>query len=732
MIKQISIKDVASYKGNPVVIGEMKKVCFMYGANGSGKTTISRIIKNPESYPTCSIVRDNSDDIEMLVYNKDFKESIFLEDSTMAGVFTMGEGEVEARNEIKEKEGEIKELKHKIEGEKKEVYGKDKKIGLKQELENLQKEFENNCWKIKTSFDSKFKMVFKSHMGSKREFAQQILINVENKSELKSENELIEKYNSVFQSELNKEEFISPIDANILSSFEDNSLFSVAIVGKKDIDIAGLIEKMKSSDWVHEGYVKYYKHNDGICPFCQQQTPQRLMHDFEEYFDESYRENIDKLKRVLDDYERIKESTIALTTNIVNKSDRIEVDKFLVLTERLKSLTSENMNLINLKIDEPSRKINLKKSKDVINEINGLIKKANDLIRNHNATIENIEEERTLIKNEVWKYLIEEKLGLLIKGYLKTSSEMEKEISGKEKSIQKKEKIVSEKEKEIKELWKKASSTQPTVDEINKILKAYGFTNFKIARDESGKFYKIVRNNNDEAKNTLSEGEISFVTFLYFYNYIKGSFDNSSIVGDRILVFDDPVSSLDSEVLFIVSNLIQKLINDMIDGTNNIRQVILLTHNVYFYRQASYLRMHNEQEKKYIGYWIVFRRESGSAIESYEDNPIKSSYQLLWKEYCSDSTCKQVLPNVMRRIIEHYFTFSGKNLSNICDEFHGLEKQVCNSLITWAHAGSHLPYEDLYYVITDEIISCYKNVFRSIFELSGHEAHYEMMMENIV
>lgn len=59
------------------------------------------------------------------------------------------------------------------------------------------------------------------------------------------------------------------------------------------------------------------------------------------------------------------------------------------------------------------------------------------------------------------------------------------------------------------------------------------------------------------AETTLSEGEITFITFLYFLQLTKGSIDKDSISEDRILVIDDPVSSLDSNILFIVSSLLK-------------------------------------------------------------------------------------------------------------------------------------------------------------------------------
>lgn len=54
---------------------------------------------------------------------------------------------------------------------------------------------------------------------------------------------------------------------------------------------------------------------------------------------------------------------------------------------------------------------------------------------------------------------------------------------------------------------------------------------------------------------------------------------------DRVLVIDDPVCSLDSTVLFIVSSLIKEMIKQIKSGVGNIKQLIVLTHNVYFIKR---------------------------------------------------------------------------------------------------------------------------------------------------
>ena len=49
MIKKIVIKDVASYDHEGCTFEDLAKVNIIYGGNGTGKTTISRFLKGPDT-----------------------------------------------------------------------------------------------------------------------------------------------------------------------------------------------------------------------------------------------------------------------------------------------------------------------------------------------------------------------------------------------------------------------------------------------------------------------------------------------------------------------------------------------------------------------------------------------------------------------------------------------------------------------------------------------------------
>lgn len=58
MIKSITIREVATYDSTGIEIDNLKKVNFIYGVNGSGKTTISNYLQQMDDlkYASCSLV----------------------------------------------------------------------------------------------------------------------------------------------------------------------------------------------------------------------------------------------------------------------------------------------------------------------------------------------------------------------------------------------------------------------------------------------------------------------------------------------------------------------------------------------------------------------------------------------------------------------------------------------------------------------------------------------------
>ena len=138
------------------------------------------------------------------------------------------------------------------------------------------------------------------------------------------------------------------------------------------------------------------------------------------------------------------------------------------------------------------------------------------------------------------------------------------------------------------------------------------------------------------------------------------------------MVLDDPICSLDSTVLYIVSSLVKGLIKDVRDGNSDVDQIFVLTHNVFFHKETAFIDRRTEICND-IHYWTISKDNNISTIRPHErNNPIKSSYELLWQELKEGSSTSLVTTqNIMRRILENYFSMLGKIKGGIPDSADG-------------------------------------------------------------
>ena len=285
---------------------------------------------------------------------------------------------------------------------------------------------------------------------------------------------------------------------------------------------------------------------------------------------------------------------------------------------------------------------------------------------------------------------------------------------------------------EVKKMEERLSNTRHAVDSMNRMLKKYGFTNFSLVPlDEEGHKFQIRRADGTYVKKTLSEGEETFVQFLYFMHQAKGDGLGFGIVEPRVMVIDDPISSLDSNILYVVSMMVRSLIEEALNPTTGwVQQVIVLTHNVAFHRLISQRTPHKD-----IHYWMLSKRNGVSQVKAYgEENPIRSEYEMLWREVreAKEGEPKVGLANTMRRIIETYFIENGGYTKRrlIPDGFvdDPEELSIMTSWAKWTDEESHSVLEAMYGGNVVEMNVRFLEAFKMLFEKLGHGAHYRMMM----
>ncbi|WP_120826897.1 ATP-binding protein [Helicobacter pylori] len=737
-ISQIALKNVATFDENGASFENLKSINFIYGSNGSGKTTTSSFLKNlaengiEDKFANSKIAWYNNESLKIEVYNKQFKEEQFR-NSQVKGIFTLGKKTNENLEKIESKTKSINEEKEKKKKNKESLQK------LEQERKEKEKDFTDSCWeKLYKKNEEDFKEIlegFKRKEKFKEKILKEFKNDEHNESEIVRLEELKEKIGIVFSE--NQTELVS-LECNLtdFDSIENHSIWEQKVVGSGDVAIADLIKKLSNENWVAWGR-EYIKENS-ICPFCQKETiTEEFKKQLESYFDTNYQESTETIKKMKEDYTNKTDEVLERLDEIVeteqkNQQTKLNTEIFKRIIETLKSKINGNQQKMFDKGKEMSRSFKLESTKNEIKEIRDLIDTANQQIANHNEIIKDTKNQKKNCVEQTWNFLVNE-FKSDIQKYNKKYCGLEKGINNLEKAISENQEEVKKLENEIKELEKNMVSIKPIVNEINTLLKGYGFTNFGLACTEDEKFYRIQREDGQLVGETLSEGEVTFITFLYYYHLAKGSLKENDISKNKVLVIDDPISSLDSNILFMVSVLVKDLMKETMEEKTNIKQIIILTHNTYFYKEITLEYDLKCYQGKY-SFWIIRKDNNVSKIKDYKENPIKNSYELLWQEVkqAKENNVSLVsLQNVMRRIIEYYFRILGgfKHNHNLSECFKNIrEQQVCNSFISWFNDGSHGISDDLFAQSQDTSIETYLKVFEKIFKETGHEAHYKMMM----
>ena len=729
MIDEISIAGIATFDVQPEKLDALSQFNYLFGSNGTGKTTISRVIADEDSFPTCKVTWKGGTKLQSMVYNRDFVERNFNQSAELKGVFTLGEKQVDTIAKIDAAKKELDALTGEIESLNQALQGADGTGGKRAELVELESALKEKCWAQKQKHDEKLQGAFEGYRGSAEKFKDKIIQELtSNSAMLLTLAELEKKAESVFGKTPTTEQSIADIDVTKLLAHESNPILKKRVIGKEDVDIAGMIKKLGSSDWIREGR-PFYEVNEGFCPFCQQSTDEKFAQSLNDYFDETFETDSKAIEDLATNYETDAARLQQQIMSIIEAPSRfLDVEKMKTEKELLDSKITINKQRLAGKKKEASRVVELESVSNVTETISSLIESANDLIKKHNEMVANISKERSMLTAQVWKYVLEEIKGDLA-SYQTARNGLNKAIESLTKQITTATENKRKKGIEIRELEKQTTSVQPTIDGINAILSSFGFRGFSIAKIASGTSYKLIRADGSDAQDTLSEGEKTFVTFLYFYHLLKGSDSESGVTNDRIIVFDDPVSSLDSDILFIVGSLIKGLSDEVRSCTGHIKQVFVLTHNVYFHKEVTFNPKRHEEAMSEETFWIVRKPAHVTKIEKCTSNPIKTSYELLWSEVRNPDRSNLAIQNTLRRILENYFKIlGGVDPDEITGMFEGKEKLICKSLFSWVNDGSHYAHDDLYVSIDNSTVENYLNVFRAIFDKAGHCAHYEMMM----
>jgi wobble nucleotide-excising tRNase len=731
MIESISLSNIATYSATKPEIIKLKEVNFVYGANGAGKTTISRLIENPGISADSSIKWLRNTPVPAMVYNNDFITTNFTDSKEFQGVFTLGKAEQAQIDRLKDLQGERK--RHEQMKAKSIILldGEPGTPGKHSELDSLEKKFLARCWEQKLKHDEHFKGAFSGLRNNKEAFKSRVILeHSSNKSALTDLANLQARAMVLYGDEPTRITPVPNLDLSRLAVFETSPVLAKKVIGKADVNISGLIQRLSNSDWVRQG-IKFLDNSEEQCPFCQQDLPHDFEKELADYFDETFEADSKAVSTLRTNYFQISDELLGQAHALLAlECAELDREKLTLEVQALEAVVLVNKGRMDNKVSSPSAEVVLEGLGDIQAGIAHIIDAANAKIGEHNRLVAGFTAEQSKLTGEVWRYIIEAELKNTLADYTSAKGNLQKTIAGISQSRDRASESIDAVDVEIDKIETQLTSVKPTVTAINKILKNFGFRSFSLDPACVGNSYKLVRGDGSDAKQTLSEGEKTFVTFLYFYHLLRGSITTSGITSDRIVVIDDPVSSLDSDVLFLVSSLIKELFAEVRKKGSHLKQILVLTHNVHFHKEITYdQRRKPDQSLPDETFWIVRKPSQHSVIEAHPTNPIRNSYQLLWAELKRTPVPVLTLQNTMRRILENYFKIlGGVDTYSLVHKFDGVEKTQCQSLMSWVNDGSHYAPDELYVAISDNMAASYLKIFFKIFKAAEHHAHYRMMM----
>lgn len=754
MITSLNIKNVATFDATiGIPVNDLKKVNFFFGFNGSGKSTIAKYLMNLSLDATrqnplfnqCTNVGYDSTQHQILTHNEEFTDENFKRSNEFKGVFSLNQSNAAIDQQISDEESNItsyESLRNKYKNVF-DVIEADRRSKLDLLI--------NHCWNQRSAF-STFPKITLEHSGSKPNHLQKIKGVLQNPvGSVLGIAELTDQYQTLYEKELN--EITKKVDRKTYHEIRQlevklQKLLHEVIIGNEDIDIAGLINTLDSRSWIEQG-VEFLDQTENTCPFCQNETiDAALREQFDKLFDETYKNKISELEVLRGLYHQKTTSFLANISAIQNIFNPDNLVSNLVIT--LTSLFDENIKVIDYKVEHSNERksiISLQTNKEQLSEIISQIKTNNQIFFDSDSN-------KTALINEIWKYMAEN-CQQQIKNYDDRVVKYSRITNLSNTLKTKYEGELTTTIQNIETLRSQTVNTQDAVDNINLILRNSGFEGFEI--DEKNVVNNISRyylkrpqsTSTNPVFDTLSEGEKNFISFLYFYQLCLGTDDlQSNGSKKKIIVIDDPVSSLDSQALFIVSTLIHSLIerkandnrpNRMLLKNNSIAQVFILTHNFYFYKEVSFNR-----RPICTDYWHykILKLNNQTTITGDYTKGVLDDYSLMWKtikdiksNIPQDSSLNIMISNSMRRIIESYVNFIGYGGDSwaalLSEDQNDPTYYIKCAFISTINDESHRisALDSAYYQkIISEQPQILFNVFASIFTTIGKE-HYKLMMD---
>lgn len=274
--------------------------------------------------------------------------------------------------------------------------------------------------------------------------------------------------------------------------------------------------------------------------------------------------------------------------------------------------------------------------------------------------------------------------------------------------------------KEIALAQKETVNVDGAVEAINAGLLDLGIDDFRISK-HSENLYRVVRaGDSTHAFHTLSEGEKMMISFLYFCELCKGKQSAEDTHGQRIVVIDDPISSLSHVFIFNVGQLIRSV---FFKG-ERFCQVFVLTHSLYFFYELTDPNRERRKEKQKL--FRISKSASGSSIQEMKYEEIQNDYQAYWSLINDPTQPPALIANCMRNIVEYFFNFVRKKDLNNVFLMPELQDVKFQAFCRYINRESHSLGQNII-DMKEFNYETFKEGLKLVFEKTGYRDHFTAM-----
>lgn len=728
MIKSISIHNYKSFHPTTPTVIEIdtsKQATFIYGLNGAGKSAIGEVIHGrsvkDQAFAHCQVETTGTGPFRHLVYNHAFVSRVIGE--TMQGIFTIGEMDTTKQKEIDEKETE--------------------NAGLETELFTLREHVETAKKRVEAQVTRGIDDVWRAHgLGKKTKLAELLMgygkdkkkffddlrhSAVDKDTPLDTVERLEQRWADASGVETSKS--APQIDLTGLTQTETDSIWTEPIEVSATSRLAPFVAKLGNGDWVDQGraYVK-----DDQCPFCQQGLPHDFHEELAKLLEGGRKLKIDKIEGLVSNYalrlDRLQERMSGVLDDPVIKDTGLEL-----AWSKLEGQMKTNLARMRTKQIKPSDPIMIEEAdhQTMIAALARVTAKVDDF----NQRIKDRTGERAKIKTMFFQVLCSGRAEAYA-SHDAALAPLIAQLAMEEANAKAVADRINANNVRLAELRQSQTGVDASVEAINRSLRGLGVDTFWIKRKEGGgHLYCLARPNDaNSTAQSLSEGEKTLISFLYFMELIKGTYDEHGAVdiGKTIVVIDDPISSLSQTFVYDVATIIQHQLIKPPKGVAKVAQVIVLTHNLFFFHELVHQLAGSQLAQAHKKCQMLrVHKTQYTTVDSLDPMAYMNDYDALWQVLrdARDNHARiQVVPNTMRCILEQFFTFT----AGVADFETALEKLAAQdtshrfkALQRYLDRGSHQdgingPPMDW----SQYDVPYYLAKLRALLKVAGHEHHY--------